>query len=87
MIFGLSGVRTLRLVYVGRIVGLVAPLRLAALPFLEEVCYASVVGVWEVELLAPLLPTPEQPLRHEETKRDPEAASNRDRAHEHQRRS
>ena len=51
-IFGLFGVRTLRLVYLGRFVGLVATLRLAALPFLEEVCCASVVGVLEAELLA-----------------------------------
>ena len=29
---------------------LVVPLRLAALPFLEEVCYAFVAGVLEAEL-------------------------------------
>ena len=48
MIAGPSGARVLRLVYLGRIVWL----RLAALPFLEEVCYAFVVGVCEVELWA-----------------------------------
>ena len=42
----------MKLVYFGRIVIVVAPLRLAALPFLEEFCYAFVVGVCEVELLA-----------------------------------
>ena len=36
----------------GRIVGLVAPLRLAAPPFLEEACSEFAVGVWEVELWA-----------------------------------
>ena len=35
-----------------RIAGLVVPLRLAALPFLKEVCNAFVVRVWEVELWA-----------------------------------
>ena len=32
------------------------PLGLAALPFLEEVCYVFVVGVWEVELFAAVVP-------------------------------
>ena len=50
--FWFTGVITPRLVYFGLIVGLVVPLRLAALPFLEEVCYAFVAGVWEAELLA-----------------------------------
>ena len=35
----------------GRTVGPGVPLRLAALPFLVEVCYVFVAGVWEVELL------------------------------------
>ena len=52
MIAGPSGARMLRLAHLGRIVGLVVPLRLAALPFLEEVCFAFVVGVWEEELWA-----------------------------------
>ena len=39
----------------GRIVGLVAPLRLAALPLSEEVCYVSVVGGLEAELLAAMV--------------------------------
>ena len=34
-----------------RIVGLVVPLKLAALPISEEVCYVFVVGVLEAELL------------------------------------
>ena len=51
MIFEPSGARVLRPVFLGRAVGLVVPLRLAALPLLEEVCYAFVAGVWEVELL------------------------------------
>ena len=56
MIAGPSGAKVLRQVYLGRIVGLVAPLRLAALPFFEEVCYAFVVGVWEAEMLAAVVP-------------------------------
>ena len=51
MIFGLLGVVMLRRVYLGLILRLVVPLRLAALPFLAEVCYVFVAGVWEVELL------------------------------------
>ena len=51
MIFGPSGAGVLRPVFLGRAVGLVVPLRLAALPLLEEVCYAFVAGVWEAELL------------------------------------
>ena len=38
--------------YFGLILKLVAPLRLAVLPFLAEACYGFVVGVLEVELLA-----------------------------------
>ena len=45
---GLFGVVTLRRVYSGPTLGLVVPLRLAALPFLY---YVFVAGVWEVELL------------------------------------
>ena len=52
MISGQSGARVLRVVCLGRIVGLLAPLRLAALPFLEEVCYVFVEGILEAELLA-----------------------------------
>ena len=52
MIAGPSGARVLRLGFFRAYCGLVAPLRLAALPLLEEVCYAFVVGVWEVELWA-----------------------------------
>ena len=51
MIAGPPGARVLRLVYLGRVVRLVVPLRPAALPFLVEVCYVFVAGVWEVELL------------------------------------
>ena len=51
MISGLLGVVMLRRVCFGLIVGLVVPLRLVALPFLAEVCYVFVTGVWEVELL------------------------------------
>ena len=53
--FGLSGARVQRLVSSGRIAGLEAPLRLTALLFLEEVRYAFVVGVWEVELWAAVM--------------------------------
>ena len=42
----------LRRVFFGLILGLVVPLRLAALPFLAEVCHVFETGVWEVELLA-----------------------------------
>ena len=51
MIFGLSGVGMLRRVYFGLILKLEDPLKLAALPFLAEVCYGFVTGVWEAELL------------------------------------
>ena len=51
MTFGLLGVIKPRLVYFELVVGPVAPLRLAALPFLEEVCYVFVADVWEAELL------------------------------------
>ena len=39
-------------VYFGLIPKLEVPLKLAALPFLAQVCYVFVTGVWEVELLA-----------------------------------
>ena len=51
MTFGLFGVKTPRLVYFERIPKLGVLLLLAALPFLEEVCYVFVAGVWEAELL------------------------------------
>ena len=51
MICGLFGVGVLRRVYFGFILGLVDPLRPAALLFLVEVCYVFVAGVWKVELL------------------------------------
>ena len=51
MIFGPFGARLRRLVSLGRVVGRVAPLQLAALPFWEEACYEFVVGVLEAELL------------------------------------
>ena len=38
-------------VYFGHMLLLEVPLKLAALPFLEEVCYVFVAGVWEAELL------------------------------------
>ena len=47
----LFGVAVLRLVYFVLILLLVALLLLAALPFLEEVSYVFVAGVWEAELL------------------------------------
>ena len=40
-----------RRVYFGPILKLEVPLKLAALPFLAEVCYGFVTGVWEGELL------------------------------------
>ena len=49
--FGLFGVGAPRLFYFALILRLVVPLRPAALPFLVEVCYVFVAGVWEVELL------------------------------------
>ena len=52
MIFGFFGAVMLRRVDFGLILLLVALLLLAALPFLEEVSYAFVTGVWEIELLA-----------------------------------
>ena len=52
MIFGLFGVGVLRRVHVGLILRLGVLLMLAALPFLVEVCYVFVAGVWEAELLA-----------------------------------
>ena len=42
----------LRRVYFGPTLKLEVLLKLAALPFLEEACYAFVAGVWEAELLA-----------------------------------
>ena len=47
MIFGFFGVVMLKRVYFGLILGLVVPLRLAVLPFLAEVCYVFVTGVWQ----------------------------------------
>ena len=49
--FGLLGVVMLRRFFSGLILRLVAPTRLAALPFLLEVCCVFVACVWEVELL------------------------------------
>ena len=51
MIFGLFGVVMRRLFYFVLILLLVALLVLAALPFLVEVSYVFVAGVWEAELL------------------------------------
>ena len=45
------GVKMLRQVYLGHMLLLAVLLLLAALPFLEEVCYVFVAGVWEAELL------------------------------------
>ena len=45
------GVKMLRQVYLGHMLLLEVLLLLAALPFLEEVCYVFVAGVWEAELL------------------------------------
>ena len=50
-IFGLFGVGMLRRVYVEPILKLEVLLKLAALPFLAEVCYVFVAGVWGAELL------------------------------------
>ena len=52
MTFGPFGVEMLRLVYFELILLLEVLLLLVALPFLVEVCYEFVTGVWEVELLA-----------------------------------
>ena len=52
MILGLFGVKMLKLVYLELMLLLEVLLLLAALPFLVEVCYGFVTGVWEVELLA-----------------------------------
>ena len=51
MIFGPFGVKMLRLVYFELMLLRVVLLLLAALPFLEEVCYGFVTGVWEAGLL------------------------------------
>ena len=51
MTFGPFGVKTRRQVYLGHTLLLEVLLLLAALPFLEEVCYVFVAGVWEAELL------------------------------------
>ena len=48
--FGPFGVGVLNWVYIGLIPKLVFPLKLAALPFLVEVCYGFVAGVSEAEL-------------------------------------
>ena len=48
-IFGLHGVGVPNWVYFGLIPKLEVPLKLAALPFLVEVCYGFVAGVWEAE--------------------------------------
>ena len=50
MTFGPFGVKVLRQVYLGLMLLLEVLLLLAALPFLEEVCYVFVAGVWEAEL-------------------------------------
>ena len=52
MIFGLFGVGVPSWVYFGLTPKLEVPLKLAALPFMAEVCYGFVAGVWEAELLA-----------------------------------
>ena len=52
MMFGPFGVKMLRLVYLGLMLLLEVLQLLAALPFLVEVCYGFVKGVWEAELLA-----------------------------------
>ena len=54
MIFGLFGAGVPRMGCSVLILRLVVPLRLAALPFLVEVCYVFVADVWEVELLVAL---------------------------------
>ena len=51
MIFGLFGVGMPSWDYFGLIPKLEVPLKLAALPFLAEVCCGFVAGVWEAELL------------------------------------
>ena len=51
MTFGLFGVVMRRQVYFGLMLLLGVLLLLAALPFLEEVSYVFVAGVWEAELL------------------------------------
>ena len=56
MIFGPFGVKMLRQVYFGHMLLLEVSLLLAALPFLEEVCYVFVAGVWEAELLVAWAP-------------------------------
>ena len=56
MIFGLFWSRVLRQVYFGLMLLLEVLLMLAALPFLEEVCYVFVAGVWEAELLVAWAP-------------------------------
>ena len=56
MTCGPFGVVMRRLVYFGLILLLVALLLLAALPFLVEVCYVFVAGVWEAELVVAWLP-------------------------------
>ena len=50
--FWLFGVGVLRRVYFGLILLPEVLLKLAALPFLVEVCYGFVAGVWEAKLLA-----------------------------------
>ena len=52
MIFVPFGVKMLRLDHLGLMLLLEVLLLLAALPFLVEVCYGFVSGVWEAELLA-----------------------------------
>ena len=47
MIFWLFGVEVLRRVYFGLTLKPEDPLKLATLPFLVEVCYEFVAGVWE----------------------------------------
>ena len=51
MTFGPFGVIMRRQAYLGHMLLLEVLLLLAALPFLEEVCYVFVAGVWEAELL------------------------------------
>ena len=46
MIVGLLGVGMPSWVYLGLILRLVVPLRVAALPFLVEVCYVFIERVW-----------------------------------------
>ena len=56
MTFGPFGEKMLRQVYLGLLLLLEVLLLLAALPFLEEVCYVFVAGVWEAELLVARAP-------------------------------